>query len=175
MRSDGRNNTCQGNDITIAQLRFWREECEWSYRDISEHTGIPATTIASRCQKLNLYPKNKVIARDRWRNRPKLVKHGDISPELIRRLYWDEENSSTEVSEILGIPKRSLITVMAHHGIPRRDKKAARQLVEKKGRANRPVNRPTPEEARQNGIKSGIIRRERFKRIESSEPSENAA
>jgi len=117
--------------MTIAELRYFRCDLRMSYREISFRTGIPLTTIATRCQRLKIHPDEPIVAAHNWRKRPPLIKHGNIEPRLIEYLYWKKEKSTQEVADILDIPKRSLITLMGYHGIARRSRSEARNLVER--------------------------------------------
>jgi hypothetical protein len=101
----------------------WRK-LGWTFREISERTGIPYGTVRSRCQRAGIKPEYPVItARERF-----LYKYKNINAEEIRRLYWDEQKSVREVANIFAIPEKSMDHVMNFHGIPKRSKKEAARI-----------------------------------------------
>lgn len=56
--------------------------------------------------------------------------HGIViprDPELLRRLYWDENRSMVEVAAMFGVTHRSLGRVLTEMGIPRRKRRAKGQ------------------------------------------------
>lgn len=119
--------------ISIGEMTRMRE-AGFTYKEIGRKGGVHWTTIRSRCQRLGIKPKVKVI---HSRNRK-----ATFEPEywLIDTMYWECGLSTNEIAFELDVSKNTLQTWMGRHNFPRRSRKEAWELMKTKG--NGPYRRP---------------------------------
>ena len=100
-----------------------RHETSFSQEAIAQHYGVSIYMVQYALRVLDIPA-------------PKSTKYPTVPPDELRRLYWDEGHSVTEMEDILGIPHYSLLWQMDQAGIPRRPRGGH-------GQSNRPWRDPT--------------------------------
>jgi hypothetical protein len=127
--------------MSPAELRRLRE-AGFTYKEIERMTGVPWSTVRSRCQSLKIRPRVKVVQQ---RNRPAVH---DYPRWLIHELYWVCELSTNDIAYELDMKTNSVATMMRRLDIPLRSRQQAWDLMKRRGRM--PPRRPwTREEARE--------------------------
>ena len=92
-------------------------------RQIAQHYGVSQYMVSYAMRKLAIPARRS-------------SKYPTVPPETLRRLYWEQGHTITEMETLLGIPHYSLLWQMEQADIPRRPRTAH-------GNANRPWRDPT--------------------------------
>src|SRR4051794_8874334 len=109
--------------VTPGDLRRMRE-AGWSYREIAKISGLPWSTIRSRCRSLNITSEVKI-----YRSRNRKHKYEDkITKDLLELMYIECQLSATEIAYELDVNRSTLLKLIHHYDIPVRTKRAARLI-----------------------------------------------
>jgi hypothetical protein len=137
--------------MSPAELRRLRE-AGFTYKEIERISGVPWSTIRSRCRSLGIKPRVKVVHQ---RNRPAVH---DYPYWLIYELYWVCELSTNDIAYELGIKSNSVATMMRRLGVPLRSRAQAWDLMKRRGRMP-PRRYWTAEQAREAALKAAAKRK----------------
>jgi hypothetical protein len=139
--------------VSPGDLRRMRE-AGWTFKEIEALTGIPWSTIRSRCRSLGITERGKVV-----RSRNRKYKYEDRIPkELLWLMYVECQLSTSDIAFELDVNRHTLRSLMLHYEIPMRSRGEARKLyMERYGAIMPPV--PTHREAVEAGRLSGEARR----------------
>ena len=97
-------------------------ESGWTFKEIEAITGVPWSTVRSRCRSLNIKQKTKVI---RSRNRRPKWPHPKW---LLELMYIECQLSTTEIAYELDLSNSTINKLLIHHKIPKRNKSEARKI-----------------------------------------------
>lgn len=84
-------------------------------REIAEELGCSIALVQQRLAKAGV--------KMRPCNNRKTV---DIAPDVLQRLYWEEQKHPVAIGKMFGVHKNTIIKKLLAYGIPMRDKSAAR-------------------------------------------------
>jgi len=131
-------------------------EAGWTYKEIEAISGVPWSTLRSRCRSLGIKKRTKVM-----RSRNRKYKYEDrISKELLWLMYIECQLSTSDIAFELEVNRHTLRGLLRHYEIPMRGRGEARKVyMERYGAIMPPV--PTHREAVKAGRLSGEARRRR--------------
>jgi hypothetical protein len=148
--------------VSPGDLRRMRE-AGWTYKEISEISGIPWSTIRSQCRSLRIKCYTPVV-----RSRNRKYKYEDrIDKELLWLMYIECQLSTSEIAYELEVNRHTLRGLMAHYDIPMRSRGEARKLYMQRVDATMPPV-PTHKQAVEAGKMSGLARRNRRDDVRST-------
>lgn len=102
----------------VSELRSMYIDDGASLADIATHYGVPHPTVGR-------WLDNHGIERRTGRYTPNPGKH-PLDTDMLRELYIDEEWTSTEIAEHVGVTSRVVLDHLHRHGIPTRPSGAKR-------------------------------------------------
>jgi hypothetical protein len=128
-------------------------EAGWTYKQIEAMTGVPWSTIRSRCRSLGIKKKPKT-----YHSRNRRYKYEHIPKDLLELMYIECQLSASDIAYELDVNRHTLLGLMHHYEIPIRGRGEARKLYMTRVDATMPPV-PTHQQAVWAGRMSGAARR----------------
>lgn len=138
--------------MSPGDLRRMRE-AGWTFKQIEAITGVPWSTVRSRCRSLGIKPSVKVV-----HSRKRKHKYENIPKDLLELMYVDCQLSASDIAYELDVNRHTLLGLMHHYGISIRGRGEARKLYMQRVDATMPPV-PTHQQAVWAGRMSGAARR----------------